>query len=123
MIAQDDITSITIDNSKDHHVIKFDLSLMQEATEIFLYLELNGKPLTLELNFTFALQHVTELIVLEQRMSSVAIDNYSVVEKISKGDNFALRLDTNRILPLIYRYRRSFASNFVQTVVMRLSPL
>ena len=33
MSFQDDIPSISIDNSKDHHVLVFDLTSMQDATE------------------------------------------------------------------------------------------
>ena len=38
---------------------------MQDATENCHYPELVGEPLRLELNFTFPLEHVTELIVTE----------------------------------------------------------
>ena len=64
MNFQDDIPPITYDNFKDHYVLVFDLTLMQDATEKIHYPELVGEPLRLELNFTFPLEHVTELIVL-----------------------------------------------------------
>ena len=63
MNFQDDIPSIAIDNFKYHYVLVFDLTSMQDATENFSYPELIGEPLRLELNFTFPLEHVTELIV------------------------------------------------------------
>ena len=63
MIFRDDIPSIQIDNFKDHYVLVFDLNSMQDATENYHYLELVGEPLKLELNFTFPLKHITELIV------------------------------------------------------------
>ena len=78
---QDDIPSIPIDNFKDHYVLVFDLTSMHDATENCHYPELVGEPLRLELNFTFALEHVTELIVLGERMSSVAVDTCDVVGK------------------------------------------
>ena len=81
MNLQDDIPSISIDNFKDHYVLVFDLTSMQEATENFHHPELVGETLRLELNFTFPLQHVTELIVLGERMSSVAVDKFGVVGK------------------------------------------
>ena len=59
----------------------FDLTSMQDATESCHYPELVGEPLRLELNFTFPLEHVTELVVLGERMSSVAIDKFGVVGK------------------------------------------
>ena len=78
---QDDIPSILIDNFKDHYVQVFDLTSMQDAIENCHYPELVGQPLSLELNFTFPLGHVTELIVLGERMSSVAVDKFGVVGK------------------------------------------
>ena len=76
MNFQDDIPSIPNDNFKEHHELVFDLTSMQDATEKCHYPELVGEPLRLELNFTFPLEHVTELIVLGQRLSSVAVDKF-----------------------------------------------
>ena len=81
MNFQDVIPSIPFDNFKDHFVLVFDLTSMQDATENCHYPELVGEPLRLELNFTFPLEHVTELIVLGERMSSVAVDKFGVVGK------------------------------------------
>ena len=81
MNFQDDIPSIPIDNFKDHYVLMFDLTSMQDATEHCPYPELVGEPLRLELNFTFPLEHVTELFVLGERMSSVAVEKFGVVGK------------------------------------------
>ena len=69
MNFQDDIPSIPFDNFKHHYVLVFELTSMQDAREICYYPELVGEPLRLELNFTFPLEHVTELIVLGERMS------------------------------------------------------
>ena len=68
MNFQDDIPSIPIDDFKDHYVLVFDLTSMQDSTENFHYSELVGEPLRLELNFTQPLVNVTELIVLGERM-------------------------------------------------------
>ena len=81
MNFQDDIPSIPNDDFKDHYVLVFDLTSMQDATENCHYPELVGEPLRLELNFTNPLENVTELIVLGERMSSVAIDKFGVVGK------------------------------------------
>ena len=81
MNFQDDIPSIPIDNFKDHYVLVLDLTSMQDATETCHCPELVGEPLRLELNFTFPLEHVTELIVLGERISSVAVDKFGVVGK------------------------------------------
>ena len=79
MSFQDDIPSVPIDNFKDHYVLVFDLTSMQDATENCHYPELVREPLRLELNFTSPLEHVTELNVLGERMSSVAVDKFDVV--------------------------------------------
>ena len=84
MNFQHDIHSIPIDpidNIKDHYVLLFDVTTMQDATENCHYPELFGEPMSLELNYTFPLEHVTELIVFGERMSSVAVDNLCVVGK------------------------------------------
>ena len=79
------------------------------------YQELVGEPLRLELNFTFPLEHVTELIVLGERMSSVAVDKFGVVGKTSKMDNVSLQQIINRIPLLKYQYRGSFPPDYVPT--------
>ena len=81
MNFQDDIPSIPTNNFKDHYVLVFDLTSMQDATKNCHYSELVGEALRLELNSTFPLEHVTELIVLGDRMSSVAVNKFGVVGK------------------------------------------
>ena len=76
---QDDIPSIPVDDFKDHYMLVFDLTSMQDDTEICHYPKVVGKPLRLELNFTQPPGNVTELIVLGKRMSSVAVDKFRVV--------------------------------------------
>ena len=88
---QDDFLSIPIDNFKDHDVSVFDLTSTQDGTENCHYPERVGEPLRLELNFTFSLKHVTEIIALGERMSSVGVDRFGVVGKISKVDNVSLQ--------------------------------
>ena len=78
---QDDIPSIPDDNFKDHYVLVFDLTSMQDATEHCHYPEIIGKPLRLELYFSSPLENVTEVTVLGERMSSVAVDKFGVVGK------------------------------------------
>ena len=75
---QDDSPSIPIDDFKDHYVLVFDLTSMQDATENCHYPEFVGEPLRLEINFTHPLEKVTEIIVLDKRMSSVAVDKFGV---------------------------------------------
>ena len=113
MNFQDDIPSIPIDNSKDHYVLLFDLSLMKDATLNYHYPELVREPLRLELNFIFPLQQVIELIVLRERMSPVAIDKFVVFDKTSKLDNFSLQQIINRIPLLKKQCLGSFPSDYV----------
>ena len=92
MNFQDDIPSIPIDNLKDHCVLVYGLTSMQHATESCQYPELFREPLRLDLNSTFPLEDVTELIVLRERTSSVGenerlllqLTSVVVLEKISK---------------------------------------
>ena len=81
MNLQDDTPSIPVDNFKEHYVLVFDLNSMQDATEHCHYPELIGEPLRLELYFSSPLENVTEVIVLGERMSSVAVDKFGVVGK------------------------------------------
>ena len=74
MNFQDDFPLIPIDDFKDHYVLVFDLTSMQDASENSHYSEFVGEPLGMELKFTNPLENVNELIVLGERMSSVAVD-------------------------------------------------
>ena len=117
MKIQDFIPSIPIDNFKDHYVLVFDLTSMQDATEDCHYQELVGDPLRLELNFTLSLEHVTEFIVFGERMSSVAVDKFGVVgKKTSEMDNISRQQIIKRIPLLQYRYRGSFPSDYNPTL-------
>ena len=64
---------------EDYFVLVFYLNSMHDATEKAKYPQLSEKPLILDLNFTFILDHVTELIASEEYMSSVTVDYFVVV--------------------------------------------
>ena len=81
MNFRDDFPSIPVDNIKDHYVLVFDLTSMKDATEHCHYPELIREPLRLELYFSSPLENVTEVIVLGERMSSVADDKFGIVGK------------------------------------------
>ena len=81
MNFQDGFPSIPIDDFKDNYALVFDLTSMQDATENCHYPKLVGEPLRLEINFTNFPENVTELIVLGERMSSVAVEKFGVVGK------------------------------------------
>ena len=110
---QDGIPSIPFDSFKDHHVLVFDLTSMQYATESCHYPEILGGPLRLELNYTFPLEHVNGVIVLGERKSSVAVDRFGVVGKIFQMDNVSFQQMINQILLLKYRYLGYFPSDYV----------
>ena len=78
---QEDIPSIPVNNLKDLYGLVFDLTSRQDATEHSDYRELIGEPLRLELYFDSPLENDTEVIVLGESMSSVAVDMFGVVEK------------------------------------------
>ena len=82
MNFQDDILSVPTDNFKNHYVLVFDWTPMQDATKNCDSPELVEEPLRLELNFTCPLEHFNGLLVLGERMSSVAVDNFGVLGKI-----------------------------------------
>ena len=70
-----------IANSKDHYVVVFDLTSMQEATEKCYRPEVVGEPLRLERKFVFSLEQVTDLNILGEQMSWVAVDKVGGVGK------------------------------------------
>ena len=76
MNFQDNIPSKPIDIYKDHYVLMFGLISKQDATEICHSPELVGEPLRVELNSNIPVQHVTELIVMGEWLSSVAVDKF-----------------------------------------------
>ena len=81
MNFQDNVPSIPLDDFKDHYVLVLDLTSVQDVAENCRYPELVGEPLSLELNFTHPFENVTELLVLGERMSPVAVDKFCVVGK------------------------------------------
>ena len=60
-------------------MLVFDLISMQYSSEYCHYPKIVGEPLRPEPNFTFFLEHVTEVVVLEKQMCSVAVDKFRVV--------------------------------------------
>ena len=86
MNFQGDFHSIRVDNQKGHYVLVLDLTSMQNVTEKSQNAELVGELPRRELSITFPLKHVSELIVLGERKSSVSLDKFGLVGKtIQKG--------------------------------------
>ena len=113
MNFQDDFPSIPNDKFRDHYVLVFDLTSMKDATEQCHYPELIGEPMRLELYFSSPLENVTEVIVLGEVMSCVAVDSLVLWERIFEMDNTFLKQIVNRIHLLKYLYMGSFPSDFV----------
>ena len=78
---QDNIPANPVDKFQDFHILVFDLTSMNDATETVTIRKKIGEPLRLELYFSSPLEIVTEVIVLDERMSSVAVDKFGVVGK------------------------------------------
>ena len=91
MNFQNEIPSIPIDKFTKLYVLVFDSTSMQDSTE--------------------NCQDDTERIVLGERMSSVAVNKFGVVGKVSKMDNASLQQLISRFPQLKYRYRGSFPSD------------
>ena len=121
MNFQDGIPSIPIDSFKKHYALVFDLTPMQDATENVLYSELVGEPM--ELNFTFLLEPITELIVLRERMLSVGFDKFAVIVKCTEMDKFSLQQFFERFPIFKDRYRGSSLSHYVPTLNIDTFPL
>ena len=82
MNFRDDIPRVPIDKVKDYSLLVFDLTSMQFTTEICIHPERVEEKLRPQLKFTVHLEHVTELIVLAERMSPVLKDRFCVVRNI-----------------------------------------
>ena len=78
MSFKDDPSSNPFDSLENHYVLVFNLTSMRDVTENYNSPQLTGEPRRLELNFIFPLVHVTELNVLGERKSSVAVDKFGV---------------------------------------------
>ena len=81
MNFQDEISSIPVDNFKDHYVLVFDLTSMQDATEHCYCPELIGEPMRSELYFRSPPESVTEVIIMGERMFCAAVDKFVVLGK------------------------------------------
>ena len=85
---QDDIPFFPNVKFRDHYVLVFDLTSMKDASDNSHNPKLIGEPPKLELNFTFPLEHVTELIVLgQQKRLRLQLTSLVLFETISKIDN------------------------------------
>ena len=113
MNFQGDIQSIPNDSFKDHFVLVFHLTSMQDATENSHYPELVGELLRLELNITYPLEHVTELKVLGEWLFLVSLKKFGVVGKKTKMDDVSPQQPINRIPLLNYQHLGSFFSDYV----------
>ena len=66
---------------RNHYILVFDLTSLQDAGENIHYPEFIGESIRLEMFFDHPLRNVTEIIVLGERMSTVKIDQFGTVAK------------------------------------------
>ena len=111
MKFEDEIPSIPVDNFKDHYVLVFDLTSMQDATQHCHYPEFFGEPLRLELYFSSPLETLQKSFYWVNVCLLLQSTTLVLWERIFEMDNTSLKQIVNRILLLKYRYMGSFPSN------------
>ena len=116
MNFHDYIPALPFETFTYHYVLDFDMTSVQQATANCHYSELVGSPLTLELNLTFPLGHVTEFIVLGKRTSWIAVDKILLSDKVSEMDNVSLKHELN-CKPLFKLWHHgSILSEYIPTI-------
>ena len=100
MNFQDDIPSIPIDNFKDHYILVFDLTSMQDAAENCHYPELVGEQLRLDLDFTFVWKTLLSSMYWENECLRLQLISLVLLGKTSKMENVFLQQILNSI-PLL----------------------
>ena len=110
------IPSIPIDFFKDHYVLVFDLTSMQNATQRCHYPELVGEPLRLELSFTFPPEHFTEFIVMGNECVWLRLAIFVLLGGKCQIDNVSPQRIIERIPVFSYRYLGSFPFDCVSTL-------
>ena len=113
MNYHDDISSFPNAIFQDHFVLVIDLSSMQNATDNFHYPKMFKQPLTLELNLTFPLEHVTELNVWGTENLWLQLSSLLFKERTSRIDNVSLQQITNCVPLFKYRYLGSVSPDNV----------
>ena len=85
MNFQDDIPSNPIDDFKEHYVLVFDLTSMQDATENCNYLELVGETLRVELNFNQPLENVLNSLYWVNECRRLQLISLVLLERMCKN--------------------------------------
>ena len=80
--------ALPMEGFQNHYILVFDLTSLQDAAEQLHYPELSGESLRLEMFFKLPLEHVTEVIVLGERLSNVQIDKFGTVAKMFNFPEF-----------------------------------
>ena len=81
MNFQSDVPSIPVDNFEDQKILVFDLGSTNEASENCHHPELVCEILGLELNFTFLLEYVTEILYWESECLRLKLTSLVMLEK------------------------------------------
>ena len=82
MQFNEDFPALPLEDFRNHYILVFDLTSLQDAAEQLHYPELSGESLRLEKFFQFRMEQVTEEIVLGERLSIIQIDKFGTVAKI-----------------------------------------
>ena len=82
MQFNEDFPALPMEDFQTRYILVFDLTSLQDAAEQLQYAELRGESLRLEKFFQFPLKQVTEVIVLEEKLSNIQIDKHGTVAKI-----------------------------------------
>ena len=85
MNFNEEIPALPHHQFQNHYILVFDLTSLQDAGENIHYPELSGERIRLEMFFDGSLRNVTEIIVLGERMSTVKIDQFGTVAKMSNN--------------------------------------
>ena len=107
--------SVPIVNFKDHYVLVFGLTSMQDANEKNHYPEIVADPLRLEVKFLFLLEHGIELLVLENDCVRLQLKSLEFLESIAEADNSSLQHQISGNSLLKCRYLDSIPSDYVPT--------
>ena len=85
MNFQDVIPSIPIDDFKDHYVLVFDLTSMQDTTENCNYPELVGEPLRLEPNLPILLKTLLNSLYWVNECRRLQLTSLVLLERMCKN--------------------------------------
>ena len=82
MQFNEDFPAFPMEDFRNHYILVFDLTSLQDAAEQLHYPELSGESLRLEMFFQFHLEQSTEMIVVGERLSNVKLNMAEQSQKL-----------------------------------------